>query len=264
MPAVLELSSPASDLPPVRRLSVNGLVDCITRGAADVAAAPAPSLLQGLIVALAGWLVLALGRGVPWLLPGALSAFVLVAPILATGLYEVARLRGLGRRPGLADALAAWRRGTRPLVRLGLLLAGLGLAWVAGSALLFALFVKTPLAEPAAFLRYVVRGQGDPLFSLWTLAGGLGAAIVFAMTAVSAPLMLERQIGFRRAVLTSIRAVGDNPFVMGLWAALIMVATFVGIATAMLGFILIVPVAGCATWHVYRALVDADALPLRD
>lgn len=264
MPAVLELSTSAPDLPPVRRLGLRTLLGCLARGAGDVLAAPAPALLHGAVVALFGWLALALGRDWPWLLPGAFSTFVLVAPILATGLYETARLRELGRRPDVADALDAWRRGTRPLVRLGLMLAGLGLAWVAGSALLFALFVKAPLAEPAAFLRYVVRGQGDPLFSLWTLAGGLGAAIVFAMTAVSAPLMLERRIGFRRAVLTSIRAVGDNPLVMGLWAAIIMVATLVGIATAMLGFLVIVPVAGCATWHIYRALVDADALPLRD
>lgn len=263
MPTVLDLPLRETDGPPVRRIGFGQLLACIAQGVKDVRAAPAPALLHGLLVAAFGWIVWALGLSWPWLLPGAFSAFVLVAPILATGLYEVARLRELGRRPGVEDALGTWLRGTRPLIRLGLLLAACGLAWSAASALLFMAFVPGLEAEPTAFLRYVVQGQGETLFALWTLAGGLGGALIFALTAVSAPLMLEREIGFRRAMATSLRAVGENPGVMALWAAIILAATYVGIATAMLGLIFIVPVAGCATWHVYRALVDATAWPLR-
>jgi uncharacterized membrane protein len=263
MPSSVSLPYVEPDLPPVFVVPVTRPLHWLARGVHDVMSAPQPTLLHGLIVALAGWVAAALGARWPWLVPGAFSGFVLVAPILVTGLYEASRLIELGRKPTLADCVGAWRRGTRPLVQLGLLLLLAGTAWVAVSALLFTLFVKAPLGDPVAFLRYVVRGQGDLLFLMWTLLGGLGAALIFALTAVSAPLMLERRVGLRRALLTSVRAVGDNPAATGLWAAMIMLATLLSILTGMLGFVLSVPVLGCAAWHAYRDLVDSAALPLR-
>lgn len=263
MPSSVSLPYVEPDLPPVFLVPATRPLQWVARGLRDVLAAPVPTLLHGVIVALAGWVAALLGARWPWLVPGAFSGFVLVGPILVTGLYEASRLIELGRRPTLADCVHAWRRGTRPLVQLGVLLLVAATAWVAVSALLFALFVKAPVGDPVAFLRYVVRGQGDLLFLMWTLLGGLGAALVFALTAVSAPLMLERRVGLRRALLTSVRAVGDNPVATGLWASIIMLATLLSIATGMLGFVLSVPVLGCAAWHAYRDLVDSAALPLR-
>src|SRR4029077_17388679 len=99
---------------------------------------------------------------------------------------------------------------------------------------------------------------------LWLVLGGLGAAVVFAATAVSPPLLLGRIIDLRAALLTSVRAVGDNPGSMALWATIIMIAVALSMATAMLGFIVTIPVIGHATWHAYRDLVDASSLPLRN
>jgi uncharacterized membrane protein len=134
---------------------------------------------------------------------------------------------------------------------------------VLASSLLFWLFVQTPLTTPVAFLRYVVAGQGDLLFSLWLLLGGLGAALVFAITAVSPPLLLGCRIALRRALLTSVRAVGENPVTMALWAALILAAIAASLATAMIGFLVTVPLIGHATWHACRELVVTDDVPLR-
>ena len=91
----------------------------------------------------------------------------------------------------------------------------------------------------------------------------LGAAIVFACTAVSVPLVLDRRVRFRRAILTSVRAVGENPWAMLLWAGIIMVLIAVSMLTLMIGFVIAVPVVGHATWHAYRALVVTDGLPER-
>jgi uncharacterized membrane protein len=148
-------------------------------------------------------------------------------------------------------------------VALGLLLFVAASAWVLVSALLFSLFVTVPLDSPLRFLRYVVAGQGGWLFLLWLLAGGLGAALVFALTVVSAPLLLDRRVSLRTALLASVRAVGDNPAPMALWAVLIMIATAVSMATMMIGFVFVVPVIGHATWHAYRDLLDVERLPLR-
>ncbi|HXF45154.1 MAG TPA: DUF2189 domain-containing protein, partial [Burkholderiaceae bacterium] len=176
------------------------------------------------------------------------------------GLYELSRRRQAGEPPRLAHAIDAWLRGTRPLVALGVLLFAAATAWVVFSALLVGLLARAPIAQPLDFLRYAVVGQGALLFWLWLLAGALGAALVFAATAVSAPLLLDRAVGLRAAVLTSVRAVGDNPLPMALWASLIMLATLASLATLLVGFVLAVPVIGHATWHAYRELVDIDAL----
>lgn len=112
-------------------------------------------------------------------------------------------------------------------------------------------------------MRYVVESQGNILFLLWLILGGLGAAIVFAATAVSPPLLLGRVIDLRGAILTSVRAVGENPIAMGIWATIIMVATALSMAAFMLGFIVTIPVIGHATWHAYRDLVDTSSVPLR-
>ncbi len=255
----------AAPVPPaatvrVRTLELTQPFDWLRRGWRDLHASFGPSLLHGLIVAIGGLTILTFSLRAWLLMPGAFTGFLLVGPIIATGLYELSRRRALGERPTLGHAIAAWRRGTRPLVALGVLLLVSATAWVLGSALLFKLFVTAPLDSPTLFLRYAVAGQGGWLFLLWLLAGGLGAALIFSLTVISAPLLLDREIGLRAALLVSVRAVGDNPAPMALWAILILLATVASMATLMIGFLFTVPIIGHATWHAYRDVVDADAL----
>jgi uncharacterized membrane protein len=248
---------------PVRHVSTAQVLHWLALGARDFVRCPLAGLLHGAFVALGGWVVVGLSLNYGWLAPGAFSGFVILGPILVTGLYEISRLLARGQQAGLADVLTAWRRGTRPLVQLGILLAVLGSLWVAASALLFMMFAQAPLRGPMHFLRYAVTEQGDLLFTLWAILGGLGVAVVFALTAVSPPLLLGRRVGFRQALLTSARAVGENPGPMFVWALIILTATSLSLATGMLGFLISVPVLGHASWHAYRDLVDVDGVPLR-
>jgi uncharacterized membrane protein len=89
------------------------------------------------------------------------------------------------------------------------------------------------------------------------------AALVFAASAVSIPFLLDREVDLMTAILTSVLAVGANPLVMAWWAVLIMIGTTFGIATLLLGLVVVVPVLGHATWHAYLDLVDASGLPPR-
>jgi uncharacterized membrane protein len=258
------MTAPPDGPLPVRTLTPDRPWAWLRLGWHDLRRTPFASLAHGVAVAAAGWVLILLVPHAWWIAPGAVSGFVIVAPILCTGLYELSRLLARGERPDLTDAIRAWRREAAPLVGLGLLLTVLGTAWVLASGLLFWLFVKASLATPIEFLRYAVAGQGNLLFSLWLLLGGLGAALVFAITAVSPPLLLGRRVGLRSALLTSVRAVGENPLAMAAWAAIILAAIVASLATAMVGFVLAVPLIGHATWHAYRELVVTDDVPLRN
>src|SRR5512145_2196538 len=138
-------------------------------------------LLHGALVTAGTWIILGITLQYWYLLPGAFSGFLLVGPILATGLYELSRRLERGERAGIAEAVAAWRRGTRPLVWLGLILMLAGTAWVLVSAVLFALFVQAPITSLRDVLHYVVLSEGSNLFPVWITLGGLGAALVFAV-----------------------------------------------------------------------------------
>jgi len=257
-------SFPVSPQPAVRVVPVLRPLAWLASGWRDLGYAPGVSLVHGLLVVLGGWIIAALAFAWLPLLPGAFSGFVLVAPILATGLYEMSRCRERGKPGDMACAIDAWRRGTHSLVWLGLGLAMAGTAWVLVSAVLVALFVKAPITGAEAFVRHVVLSEGTNLFPVWVLMGGAGASLVFAATVVSAPLLLDRETDLLTAVWTSVRVVGANPLAMAFWAALIMVATALSMATAMLGFVIAIPVIGHATWHAYRDTVDAGGIPPRE
>src|SRR5690606_7493790 len=101
---------------------------------------------------------------------------------------------------------------------------------------------------------------GDAWLLVWFLAGGLGAAIVFAVTAISVPMLVDRDVPLATAIRTSVAAVGLNPVSLGMWAAGIMAITLMGFVTV-IGLVVVLPLLGHATWHAYRDLVvrGADA-----
>jgi uncharacterized membrane protein len=253
-----------ADEPAIRSVPVLRPFAWVALGVRDLRRAPWPSLFHGWLVVVGGWIIAALALKWWPLLPGAFSGFVLVGPILCTGLYELSRRVERGDRACIDDVIAAWRRGTQPLVWLGLGLAVAGTAWVLVSAVLVAIFVKAPITGGPAFLRHVVFSEGSNLYAIWVLSGGAGASLVFAATVVSAPFLLDRDTDLSTAVWASIRAVGENPVAMGIWATIIMVATALSMATAMLGFLVTIPVIGHATWHAYRETVDARGIPARE
>jgi uncharacterized membrane protein len=248
---------------PVREVALGAPFRWLALGWRDFTRAFGPSVLHGVIVTVAGLAIATIALRFWPILPGAFSGFVLVAPILATGLYELSRRLERGERPNLAQAMDAWTRGTRPLVWLGVGLAFGATAWVLFSSVLVALFVREPIVGFDGFLRHVVLSEGSNLFWVWMLAGGIGAAFTFAATVVSVPLLLDRRTDLPSALVTSVRAVGANPLAMALWAAIIMVLTALSMATAMIGFAFAIPVVGHASWHAYRETVDASGVPPR-
>jgi len=245
----------------VRTVSPTAPLQWLARGWRDLWRCPGIGLLHGAALALFGGMLFGAARHQFWLLAGAFSGFLLVAPILATGLYAVSRALERGEAVGLRTALAAWRPGDGRLVAFGLLLALAGTGWVLTSAALITAFADAPVNDPHDFLRVVVLADRSLLFEAWLGLGAVLAAPVFASSVVAIPMLLDGPVGVLAAVLTSWRVVLAQPLVMAVWAALIMLLTALGMATALLGLLVVVPWLGHASWHAYRDLVQAGPAP---
>lgn len=228
-------------------------------GARDLARAPWPGLSHGLTLALFGAFVFSLLHDRFWWLAGAFSGFLLVAPVLATGLYAVSRTLEAGDGGGAAGtmrtAIAAWwPRGAQAhrLMRFGALLALAGTGWVLTSASFVNFFVPGVVDTPADFVRHVVLAERGWVFEGWVLLGGALAAPVFASSVIAIPMLLDRPVRVLDAVLASWRVVLAHPLPMALWAFLVMALTVAGMATLLVGLVPVVPLLAHASWHAYR------------
>jgi uncharacterized membrane protein len=219
-------------------------------GWADLRRNPVPGLVHGLLLTAFGWLLLWAARDQFWLLAGAFSGFLIVAPILATGLYQVSRQRSAG----LGDVVEIWRSGDSRLVKFGLLLGLAGTGWVLTSAGLITLGSPVPILKPVDFMRHVVLVREVGLFEVWLLLGALLAAPVFASTVVALPMLVDTQATVMDAVIESWRAVASHPGPMVLWAVVIALLVGLGMVTALLGLIVLIPLLAHASWHAYRDL----------
>ncbi|MCB2016245.1 MAG: DUF2189 domain-containing protein [Hydrogenophaga sp.] len=223
----------------------------LAQGWADLRRNPVPGLLHGLAMAAFGWLLLWVARDHFWLLAGAFSGFLLVAPVAATGLYHISRSCAVGRCVGVKEVIALWRSGDGRMVRFGLLLALAGTGWVMTSAALVTLMSTEQIERPMDFLRYVVMAREIGLFEYWLLLGAVLAAPVFASSVVAMPMLVDTSVPVNMAVAASWSAVAENPVPMALWALTISLLIGLGMLTGLLGLIVLVPVLAHASWHAY-------------
>lgn len=266
---------PPAAMPIVRVITLSQPLNWLLQAWRDIARCPWISLAHGVLLALGGLGIVAIAHDRFWLLAGAFSGFLVVAPVLATSLYALSRALERGEKADLGVVLRTWLNWQSKhankwgndywcLVQFGVLLGLAGTGWMLTSAALITLLAPTYIGSPMDFVRHVILARQGFLFELWLLAGGLMAAPIFASTAVAIPLLLDRRVSLLQAVLTSWRTVLINPLPMAFWAMLIMGFTLLGLGSAMLGLVAVVPMLGHASWHAYRDLVDASHLPERD
>lgn len=227
------------------------------RGARDLAHNPGASLFYGAATAVAGAVVLLAVAQLPYLFTAAISGFLLVGPMLATGLYDLSRRREKGEPTTLVDSMLAWRENPSGLVGFGLFSLLAGTAWQVLSLVIVAMLYKGGAMQPVALMLEILRDpQYTALFLAYLGIGGIVAAFVFALSVVSVPMLLDRKCDLLAAMQASVAAVAENPLPLALWATIIMVLGMLGFATALLGFIVVMPLLGHASWHAYRDLIQ--------
>ena len=223
-------------------------------GANDFVRNPRPGLMHGGVLAAFGWLLWFAAADQFWLLAGAFTGFLIVAPVLASGLYEVSRQAAHGRMVCCAEVLQMWRSRDPRMVRFGLLLGLAGTGWVLTSASLITLWSVAPIHKPLDFLNHVVLAPSPGLFEVWLLMGAMLAAPVFASSVITLPMLLDSQLPMWEAVGQSWRVVGTYPVVMALWAFAIALLFGLSLVTLLFGLLFVVPIVGHASWHAYAEM----------
>lgn len=245
----------ASSFPPVRRIGFGAPLRWLRAGGRDLRRAPAASLFYGAAFALMGWLIYAVFRNAYEYAYGLTAGFLLVGPFLATGLYDISRRLQRGEPARLRDTLAAWRANAGGFGLFAIVLTVIMLVWSRASLITFALFFSDGMPQLDRFLARVLSLEHWDFVLTWFAVGGVFALIVFAVSVVSVPMMLDRGTDTVVAALTSVRALLENPAPLLFWAALIVLLIGAGFATLFLGLALTAPLVGHATWHAYRDLV---------
>jgi uncharacterized membrane protein len=233
----------------------------LARGWDDLRATRFRGLFYGLLFALMGSAIDAVYRTQWQLTMGLTAGFFLLGPFVCTGLYELSRQRERGEPPSLAKSLVCWRRNLGAIAFFAAILTFAMIVWARVSVVLFALTSTTEFPTMRGMLGQIVSPDNLEFLALWAAVGFVFASLVFAISVVSVPLMLDRRIDTMMAVFSSVRALGTHPGPVYLWALVIVV--LIGASLALWFGLLIVtaPLVGHATWHAYRALIRPPTAP---
>jgi uncharacterized membrane protein len=248
-------------VPQVRKIGVEDLGAALRAGAADLGALRDDILFIGVIYPVAGLVLAALAANanlLPMVFPLA-SGFALLGPVAAIGLYEMSRRREAGEHVTWADGFGVLKSpAIGSIIGLGLVFLALFGLWL-GAAYELNLAIMGPKAPPTvnAFIQNVFwTGQkGGSLIAVGMAAGFLFAVVAFAIGVVSFPLLLDRDVGMWTAVRTSFKACRENTGVMVVWGAIVAGALLLGSIPALVGLVVVVPILGHASWHLYRRMI---------
>lgn len=242
-------------LPKTRKVSADRPIAWLKMGMADLLQHPGPSLTYGGIITAVGWLLLSLVDQHGHFFATLITGFLLLSPLAAAGIYELTSEREEGRETSFMQSLHDAGKNLSQVAFLGVILGMVAIAWERVSAILFALLYG---GQVPAGMSLIEAFTGEYLnFTLvWGAAGFLLACFVFAFTAVSIPMLADREVDSVTAMMTSLRAVSENISTMAIWAALIVILTAIGFATYLLGLIVIFPLLGHATWYAYKEMVE--------
>lgn len=239
---------------PLKRLAPGDIARWLRLGWADFRRAPGIGLFYGGCFAVMGWLLLYVFRHAPaWTL--ALSAgFLLMGPFLCVGLYDVSRKLERGEPPDFGDSLTAWDTRLGTMAIFGGVLLILEMLWGRASLVIFAVSFDG-MPDFKGSLLALLDPDNLGFIVAYLGVGALFAGLIFAVSVVSIPMILDRQTDAITAGLTSLRLCLTQPGVMLLWGATLTVLVVLALLPAFLGLLLVGPVLGHASWHAYRAAV---------
>lgn len=253
---------PAAELPPlaVSAITLNPLrlgdpFRWLRRGLHDVMAAPGSALFYGAwfwgMALVLGWVF----RTRPEYTMSLASGCLLLGPFLAMGLYDTSRRREAGQPPDLGQSITCWDAHMGSMGMLVLVLVVLELLWGRASLVVFAVFFNTGMPSTTGVMEAIFNPSNWGFVAVYMAVGGVFAALVFSISVVSIPMILDRDTDALTAGITSMRVVIENTAVMLLWGLLISLVVAVSLWLWGAGLLLAGPLLGHASWHAYRGAV---------
>jgi uncharacterized membrane protein len=246
-----------SKVPALRDMGLGDVAAALRAGLKDFRRKPMMGLFFAHVYVVGGWLLyvfLFVTDQIWWAIPITLG-FPLLGPFLAVGLYEVSRRLEAGQTQWRRNDIfgVIWRQRLRQLPSMAWVIIVYFLFWSFFAHMLFALFLgPSALMNVTSSYAYLLQREGILMLIVGAGFGAGFAFVLFCLTAVSLPLLLEKELDFVTAMLTSIAVVRRNPGVMMAWAATIAGLVFLAMLPGLLGLFVVLPVLGHATWHIYR------------
>jgi uncharacterized membrane protein len=252
---------------PIRRITSHDLNAALREGFADFAAKRGDLVFIGLIYPIMGFLVsmAAMNMSVwPMVFPLAAGISIL-GPLVATGFYELAKRREAGVDSSWFHFLDVLKSHSREEIAIvGAVLVGIFALWLAAAGMVHAVFFGNMIRQPSFnyFIGEVLTTpQGWGMIIVGNLVGLCFAVLVLALSVVSLPMLVDREVGAGLAIKTSLRAFSANKRVMLRWGLTVAVLLVLGSIPFFVGLAVVLPVLGYATWHLYTRLIDRSALP---
>ena len=243
----------------ILRADGSDLAAALRAGWRDLRAAPMYGILFSVVYVIGGWgMLLAVSYGgMVWLMIPASVGFPILGPFIACGFYEVSRRLERGQTLVASEIVGViWSERNRQIPMMSAVILVFFLFWNFLSHMVFALFLGTAtLTNVSTSAEVFLTGAGLMMVGFGTAVGAVFSGVLFSLTVVSLPLMMDREVDFITAMLTSLRCVVAAPVVMLGWGGIIAVALGLGMATGFLGRFVVLPLFGHASWHLYRRLV---------
>lgn len=240
--------------PPLRPLGWSAPWRWLALGWRDFTRAPAIGLFYGAAFVLMGWALVVVFRQAPAYTLALSAGFLLLGPFLCLGLYHTSRALERGERPGLGASCLAWRTQPGTLAIFGFVLLVLEMLWGRAALVVFALsFDGMPDFQGSVLA--LLSPDNLNFIAAYLLVGGVFAGLIFAISVVAMPMILDRPTDAITAGLTSMRLVLTQPGVMLLWGALLTAVVVLAMLPGFAGLLVVGPVVGHASWHAYRQAV---------
>ncbi len=241
-------------------LDLSDLRASLLAGWRDFLRAPLFGLFFAGVFVAGGWLILwaATTKGQIWWTLPAGAGFPILGPFIACGFYEISRRLEAGKPLDWSGILGVmFRQKDRQIPAIAAVVVVFFLFWNFLAHMIFALFLGTStMTNVSSSLAIFATPEGMMMLGVGTLVGAAFAALLFAITVISIPMLLDREVDFVTAMITSVSLVRDNPVIMLGWGAFIAVALFAGMLPWVLGLFVVLPVLGHASWHLYRRSVE--------
>jgi uncharacterized membrane protein len=244
----------------VRKLQKDDIYQSLVEGWSDLKAAPQYGLTIGFLHTLGGWIAIFFAKlsGMNYFTYPFLTGFALIAPFSAAVTYEVSRRLEKGEPLSWGAILRSVKTsGGRDLGWMCLVSLFSFILWIDYAFFLYLMFYGAHMPDPAQFMQEAISTSKGLVFILvGNVVGGMIAFTVFAVTVVSCPLLLDRDVDFVTAMIASVKSVLMNPAPLLAWAFVIALMLAFGLLSGLLGLTVVLPLIGHASWHVYRKLIE--------